>query len=400
MDDNERDFHFNKQPNTTYFSRRIAPTVGEPLRILSSVVETAGALRFAKVKNEILLRATPGGRVEIKATIVEDDRDIQTLTIQKFTPASGPSDKVHFTFLGREIEALLEFMAGVKTIDFGGDGKGKLSRDAVRTVVLDAVQAHQIFSTNQDLFVALAEREDLQRDLVAVGYRRRQLDRFERMLNDPSAFSAEQAHYCKTPEATWQAFFEENTWIFGYGLTYQFLSGLDEKRLEQTVRGADLSGPGKRIDALMKTRGIISSLCFVEIKRHDAELLDHGKPYRSGAWAVSRELSGGVAQVQTTVADTLDRLSRAITVSDADGDPTAELLFNVHPKSFLVIGQLSEFQSEHGINQPKFRSFEMFRREMRSPEILTFDELLNRARFIVDHPVQSSSVETDAVEFI
>jgi Domain of unknown function (DUF4263) len=398
--DDERNFHFNKQPNTTYFSKRIAPTIGEPLRILSSVVETAGALRFAKVKNEILLRATPGGRVEIKATILEDDRDIQTLTIQKFTPASGPNDKVHFTFLGREIEALLEFMAGVKTIDFGGGGKGKLSRDAVRTVVLDAAQAHQIFSSNQDLFVALAESEDLQRDLVAVGYRRRQLDRFEQMLNDPRAFAAEQAHYGRTPEATWQAFFEENTWIFGYGLTYQFLSGLDERRLEQTVRGADLSGPGKRIDALMKTRGIVSSLCFVEIKRHDTELLDPGKPYRSGAWAVSKELSGGVAQVQTTVADTLDRLSRAIAVSGADGDPTGEILFNVQPKSFLVIGQLSEFQSEHGINQSKFRSFEMFRREMRSPEILTFDELLNRARFIVDHPAQGNSADADAVDVI
>lgn len=387
MDDNERDFHFNKLPNTTYFSKRIAPTIGEPLRILSSVAETAGALRFAKVKNEILLRATPGGRVEIKATILEDDRAIQTLTIQKFTPASGPSDKVHFTFLGREIDALLEFIAGLKTINFGGDGKGKLSREAVRTVVLTAAQAHEIFSTNQDLFVALAEREDLQRDLVAIGYRRSQLDRFERMLNDPVVFAAEQAHYDKPAEATWQAFFEENTWIFGYGLTYQFLSGLDERRLEQTVRGADISGPGKRVDALMKTRGIISSLCFVEIKRHDTKLLDHSQPYRSGAWAVSKELSGGIAQVQTTVADTLDRLSRAIAVSDVDGDPTGELLFNIHPKSFLVVGQLDEFVGEHGINQPKFRSFEMFRREMRSPEILTFDELLNRARFIIDHPV-------------
>ncbi|AYG94334.1 DUF4263 domain-containing protein [Brevundimonas naejangsanensis] len=387
MDDSERDFHFNKQPNTTYFSKRIVSPFREPVRILSSVVETAGALRFAKVKDEILLRATPGGRVEIKAAVLEDDRSIETLTIQKFTPASGPSDKVHFTFLGREIDALLEFMAGVKTIDFGGDGKGKLSREAVRTVVLTAAQAHQIFSTNQDLFIELAEREDLQRDLIAVGYRRGQLDRFEKMLADRTAFAAEQARYDKTPEATWQAFFEENTWIFGYGLTYQFLSGLDEKRLEQTVRGADISGPGKRIDALMKTRGIISSLCFVEVKRHDTDLLDCSKPYRSGAWAVSKELSGGVAQVQTTVADTLDRLSRAITVSDADGDPTGELLFNVQPKSFLVIGQLSEFQSDRGINQPKFRSFEMFRREMRSPEIITFDELLNRARFIVDHPI-------------
>ena len=31
-------------------------------------------------------------------------------------------------------------------------------------------------------------------------------------------------------------------------------------------------------------------------------------------------------------------------------------------------------------------SFEMFRRNLANPEVITFDELLERARYIVEHP--------------
>jgi hypothetical protein len=49
----------------------------------------------------------------------------------------------------------------------------------------------------------------------------------------------------------------------------------------------------------------------------------------------------------------------------------------------LIVGDLSEFQTDVGINENKFRSFELYRRNTARPEILTFDELLERARFIV-----------------
>jgi hypothetical protein len=38
---------------------------------------------------------------------------------------------------------------------------------------------------------------------------------------------------------------------------------------------------------------------------------------------------------------------------------------------------------EHGVNTEKFRSFELLRRNTFLPEIITFDELYERARFIV-----------------
>src|ERR1019366_6764613 len=55
-----------------------------------------------------------------------------------------------------------------------------------------------------------------------------------------------------------------------------------------------------------------------------------------------------------------------------------------HPRSFLVIGSLAQFQTEHGINEDKYSSFELFRRNIASPEIVTFDELYSRATYIVE----------------
>ena len=71
-------------------------------------------------------------------------------------------------------------------------------------------------------------------------------------------------------------------------------------------------------------------------------------------------------------------------VTDDVGNPTGEEAFNYIPKSFMVIGSLQEFVSDKGVNQERYRSFELFRRNTSSPEIITFDELYERARFIVE----------------
>ncbi len=65
-------------------------------------------------------------------------------------------------------------------------------------------------------------------------------------------------------------------------------------------------------------------------------------------------------------------------------DPTGETLFTTEPRSFVICGSLAAFQAEHGINERKFRSFELDRRKLIRPEIITFDELYERARFIVE----------------
>jgi hypothetical protein len=49
-----------------------------------------------------------------------------------------------------------------------------------------------------------------------------------------------------------------------------------------------------------------------------------------------------------------------------------------------VAGSLGEFEAEHGTNLRKFRAFEMFRRNLVAPEVITFDELYHRAKYIVE----------------
>jgi hypothetical protein len=146
-----------------------------------------------------------------------------------------------------------------------------------------------------------------------------------------------------------------------------------------------LKVPGKRADAFLKTRGYLNSICFAEIKRHDTPLLE-ARPHRPGSWAPSRELAGGVSQIQATVQSAREVYARTLEPADADGNPTGETLFNIEPRSFLVIGSLSQFLVGSGINEQQFRSFELYRRNTLRPEIITFDELLERARYIVEHP--------------
>ena len=231
----------------------------------------------------------------------------------------------------------------------------------------------------------LAECEYNESDLVAVKYRQGQLDVFDKLLHDTSYFASKQAEWQKRgSEAVWQHFFETNQWIFGYGLRYVFMTGLDDRKLEQVTTGHQFDQPGKRGDALMKTRGVLSTLCLVEIKTHKTLLLCEDA-YRPGCWQASSELTGSIAQTQQSVARMLMREKRKVEIAGSDGNPTGEVVWFHAPKSFVVIGNLSEFTTDSGVNEGKFSSFELFRDGMRYPEIITFDELFARARYIVEH---------------
>jgi Domain of unknown function (DUF4263) len=172
------------------------------------------------------------------------------------------------------------------------------------------------------------------------------------LLTDEDFFAAVAAESNATPEKVWQSFFEANKWIFGYGLNYVFLSGLDGKKLEQMVAGYSLKNAGKRADAVLKTRGLISSLCFVEIKHHMTLLLQSAA-YRPSVWQPSDELSGGVSQSQVTVHAAVKELGERLDVTDKSGAPTGEVLYGIKPRSFVVVGNLKEFETEHGTNEAK-----------------------------------------------
>lgn len=378
----EEEIHRNKLTNKTYISPQV-PTLDGPLRIASKVIDSDGAY-YAKVKKEIVLRRTPSARTEIVAKFLEDDRKLTVLTLQAFNGNTGTPHKTNFSFIGREIPRLISFLQDIAAVEFKHPGAVNITDSELRKLVLSKSQAATLVHDNQDVFLEAVRAEITKDDIVALGYRKKQLGIFSQLLSDPEFFElCKKQKHIQGNELLWQAFFEKNPWVFGYGLSYFYVSGFDGKKLEQFVQGYDLLNRGKRADAVMKTRGIINSLCFVEIKHHNTSLLDSGA-YRAGCWAPSKEMAGAVAQVQATVAIAMHKLHGMQRILDDDGNPTGEDVFNFKPRAFIVIGSLSEFINAHGVNQDKLRSFELYRASITGIDILTFDELCERTKFIVD----------------
>ncbi len=174
-------------------------------------------------------------------------------------------------------------------------------------------------------------------------------------------------------EAEWQRFFERNTWIFGYGLRYQFLHVLQERPY---LGGRDFTrSGGQEGDFLMATEAALRFTVLVEIKKPESDLVKE-TTYRNRTFHLGEDLTGGVSQLQQQCwrwANEGSRASEALDLLESRGIYTHE------PKSILVIGNIASL----GGSRDKIRTFESFRSSLRHPEVLTFDELLARAQQIV-----------------
>ena len=224
-------------------------------------------------------------------------------------------------------------------------------------------------------------------DIRLLSNRKEHLQRFHRLLTDPVYFQQEESlASTRRAEAVWQAFFEANQWIFGYGLNLIACESIDDGKLERITAGANIfGGAGKRIDAIMRSKGLISSMLFCEIKTHETELLAK-TPYRSGVYRASTDLGGGVAQVQKTVSKAQQLISREFLtrIYEEDGTATGIELSTTRPRQVVVIGSLREFTDNGAVNPEKISSFELYRTSIQDVEIITFDELYERACFIVE----------------
>lgn len=194
-------------------------------------------------------------------------------------------------------------------------------------------------------------------------------------------------------ENYWQHFFANNDWIFGYGLNYQFLTIESD---QPNYGGEKYTGKGKQKgDYLTKTNTEnIKFTVLVEIKKPSSKLLavtprtKEEIRYRNGAWLLGSEVLGGVAQVQTNCKSWQ---------KDAEDLKNKELIneeiYTVMPKGILLIGHTKEFDN----NIEQLTTFKLFRKGLNNVEILTYDELLERAKFITGHD-EEDNIETETDE--
>jgi len=382
------DYEYFKQrmKGRLYLSKRFEDIyTGKKKRFAHKITESEEQKIFVNVKDEILLASKHGGKHQLKALLVEDPRYIKELVIQKFTTETGNPHKSAYSFRDREIRNLYNFLRGLFESNLITDDKIIIDDTALESVLLSQEQATKLVTENQEILIDAIKNNVTKADILALGYRKEQLQIFKDFLSESSFFGQYKIeNHIKGDESVWQKFFEKNTWIMGYGLSYIFNSPLDGKKLEQVVSGASVFQRGKRIDALLKTRGIINSICFAEIKTHKTALLKQVKdPYRGESWAISDELAGAIAQIQRTIQRSIENIKSKVEIKDSEDNLTGEGLFIYKPKAFLVIGSLNEFIGSRGINESKYSSFEMFRKSINDIEIITYDELYERASFIV-----------------
>lgn len=218
----------NPKSGKTYISPAL-PAFGDKtrlIRIASKVLPSVDGYDYAKERGEVVLRKKPDAATYISAKFLEDTRGVFVLTVQKFMTETGMPYGSGFSFVGEEIGRFCEFLANIHSVNFTHGGSINISDAELRRISLTSSQAKELVTDNEELIAEVLRNSVTKSDVVALGYRKRQLEVFAKLLEDDDYFDdLKQKKKC-TDEALWQQFFEKNPWIFGYGLSYIYSSGL------------------------------------------------------------------------------------------------------------------------------------------------------------------------------
>ena len=341
---------------------------------------------------EELMRVS--ARKQLKFQIARAAGEIRQIDIEQVRTVGGKPELQRILRLDREgARRLVELIETLKHVPVEGEQQTvRIDDETLREFFADPVAMVRLYERDPQRFRELIRSDASAEDVVALAHRKVVVQRFRQLLADPAAFAEAQAERRGRPEAVWQRFLEENPWILGISLAGQLLQSWDNDKLEQVVAGSSIAGPGKRADAVLRTSGRIRSLVFAEIKHHKTRLLGTSE-YRSGCWPPSSELVGGVTQAQQTVDIAVRDIDRRLADADEHGAETGEATWLIRPRSFLIIGDLEELRGPAGVHPDKHQSFELYRRNLYEPEIITFDELLARAEWHVEVAEQEESTD-------
>lgn len=327
----------------------------------------------------VLLHESEAGRIQIKARVVRVMGRVAELRFERVTGQSNVDAKLtNLVTLDEEAASrLINLCQAFAAIDPDGSETQKIDQDLLAAVLARPEAVQQVYDHDPERFRQLIAGDKASTDVIAIASRRLALERFQVLLDDPEEF--ERARGTGQRERVWQKFFEANPWVLGIGLSGHLFTAYDEEKLEKAVAGSSVAGNGKRVDALLATSGAARSIAFAEFKLHDDPLVH--KEFRPGCWSPTEQLTSGIAQAQTTIARARDDIGSWLRPKDDDGYSTGEALFAGAPRSFLIIGRLDSLMRGDQVNPDQVRSFELFRGHLHTPEVLTYDEVLARARW-------------------
>ncbi len=342
-------------------------------RYIRKVIDKEQTGQIVNVKGELVLKCSPGRREQIKVVVHDNENGKMHFVIQKFRGDSGnPYKGTDFYFSQREFNELAKFLTLVRFIDLSNTGNFQVRIANLQSKVLVDRSEHELLKAFKEthgedrirLFEMIKKENLSKEDIDILSGRKEGLETFHRKLFLEKDWN----------EKDWQSFFESNTWIFGYGLDYRFLSILQR---EVTLSAIDLDGTNAVTGDFLL--GTTDFTVLVELKRPDTPLFDSGLN-RSRSWRLSKDLINAVSQILSQKAAW--QLKSSGINYDSKGDVIKQKASD--PKCILLVGTRNQFKETERNRDIKLKTFELFRRDSRNIEILTYDELYDRAYFIVN----------------
>lgn len=182
-------------------------------------------------------------------------------------------------------------------------------------------------------------------------------------------------------EAVWHHFLKKNDWILGLNVDIKFIRDLYD---EQKVGIENSKGSGSPKTDLL---GISDYTTLIELKHSETNIFKDTKTSksRSNTWDFTADFIEGISQClgQKFAFDKSYKTKNFVNENGERLD--ANKILTMDPKTIFIIGTRKREFPHDSINEHYIKSetFELFRRNNRNIEIITFDELFERAYHIV-----------------
>lgn len=196
------------------------------------------------------------------------------------------------------------------------------------------------------------------------------LQEFKKLLDDDS-----------TSENEWQKFFDANQWIFaGISLKLFFQKDIIP---QADIGTSDTRGKGSPISDILC---IDKYITLVELKKHTTPIFTNIRrnTARANTWSFSPEFIDGISQCLAQKQVLIENYKIKNFVNKNGKRVKAEA---IDPKVIFIIGRydIEISDDENNIDDKvKADTFERYRRDCRNVEIITYDELYERAKCIVN----------------
>lgn len=378
-----------------------------PDLILDDVVIDGTPLTRTVFRTEVHTNGVRGWLINQKKSPSDQWEDTKKIDFRKLKSGEGASIELSTEALVKLVEQYEKLQSHLEDHGLNYGKHTYVSGEKGKVVIVDsksiAASINSVLEVEdgEEFWKELADNHPALLRRLAYGSvhedRNQQLIIFKKCLDDPKElkiYAATQQIDDSKDEKIWQYFFEQNQWIFGYGLDYCFMNVLQR---EATVGSPTVGGQEQEFtDFLM---GTSEFTVLVELKTAQTPLFQARKN-RAGSWRLSNDIILAESQILEQKASLQSFAeSNPNKMYDDAGNKIKQSTLN--PKTILIIGNSKELDSSETDleRQIKSHTLELHRRELTNIKLMTYDELYDRASHILAINEKTPAVSQQPKDF-